>query len=135
MLVLTQSVEPRPRTDRPLVPARVGCRDLLLGALVAAAAQPPAHAAAARGRHAPRSEIAAGDLTARCRCPRRDDELADLARSINSMADALERSKGLEQQFLLSVSHDLRTPLTSIQGLRRGDRRRHRARPAAARPR
>ena len=32
------------------------------------------------------------------------------------MASSLERSKGLEQQFLLSISHDLRTPLTSIQG-------------------
>ena len=27
-----------------------------------------------------------------------------------------DRSRGLEQQFLLSVSHDLRTPLTSIRG-------------------
>ncbi len=32
------------------------------------------------------------------------------------MAGNLERSRGLEQQFLLSVSHDLRTPLTSIRG-------------------
>ncbi len=32
------------------------------------------------------------------------------------MAEALERSRGLERQFLLSVSHDLRTPLTSIRG-------------------
>jgi signal transduction histidine kinase len=32
------------------------------------------------------------------------------------MAASLERSKGLERQFLLSVSHDLRTPLTSIRG-------------------
>jgi two-component system sensor histidine kinase BaeS len=32
------------------------------------------------------------------------------------MAAALERARGLEQQFLLSVSHDLRTPLTSIRG-------------------
>ncbi len=32
------------------------------------------------------------------------------------MAESLERSKGLEQQFLLSISHDLRTPLTSIRG-------------------
>jgi two-component system sensor histidine kinase BaeS len=32
------------------------------------------------------------------------------------MAEVLERSKGVERQFLLSVSHDLRTPLTSIRG-------------------
>ena len=44
------------------------------------------------------------------------DELDALARSINEMADSLERSRGLERQFLLSVSHDLRTPLTSIRG-------------------
>ena len=60
--------------------------------------------------------IAAGDLSARLPEPRGDDELATLTRSINSMAEALERSRGLERQFLLSVSHDLRTPLTSIRG-------------------
>jgi two-component system sensor histidine kinase BaeS len=62
--------------------------------------------------------IAEGDLTARVPepSPAQRDELADLQRSINTMAASLERSKGLEQQFLLSVSHDLRTPLTSIQG-------------------
>ena len=32
------------------------------------------------------------------------------------MATSLERAQGLERQFLLSVSHDLRTPLTSIRG-------------------
>ncbi len=62
--------------------------------------------------------IAHGDLTARVAEPPPDanDEVADVARSVNAMAGALERSRGLEQQFLLSVSHDLRTPLTSIQG-------------------
>jgi two-component system sensor histidine kinase BaeS len=62
--------------------------------------------------------IATGDLAVRLPQPpdSATDELADLARSINSMAGTLERSKGLEQQFLLSISHDLRTPLTSIQG-------------------
>jgi signal transduction histidine kinase len=44
------------------------------------------------------------------------DELAELVRSVNAMAAELERSQTLEQQFLLSVSHDLRTPLTSIRG-------------------
>ncbi len=62
--------------------------------------------------------IAAGDLGARVPEPAgsRGGELGDLARSVNAMAAALERSRGLERQFLLSVSHDLRTPLTSIRG-------------------
>jgi two-component system sensor histidine kinase BaeS len=62
--------------------------------------------------------ISAGDLSARVPVahPGSKDELTSLAESINTMAETLERSKGLERQFLLSVSHDLRTPLTSIQG-------------------
>ncbi len=62
--------------------------------------------------------ISAGDLSARVPVahPGSNDELTSLAESINTMAETLERSKGLERQFLLSVSHDLRTPLTSIQG-------------------
>lgn len=66
-------------------------------------------------------KIAGGDLSSRLpehalgsRAKR--DEIDELAHSINAMAEALERSKGLERQFLLSVSHDLRTPLTSIRG-------------------
>ena len=60
--------------------------------------------------------IATGDLATRLKEPKGKDELAELSRSINEMAAALERSRGLERQFLLSVSHDLRTPLTSIRG-------------------
>jgi two-component system sensor histidine kinase BaeS len=62
--------------------------------------------------------ISAGDLSARVPVSARDskDELGSLIASINSMAGVLERSKGVERQFLLSVSHDLRTPLTSIRG-------------------
>ncbi|HEX2382604.1 MAG TPA: HAMP domain-containing sensor histidine kinase [Acidimicrobiales bacterium] len=64
------------------------------------------------------TRISAGDLSTRLSVakPGSKDELTSLAESINAMAEALERSKGLERQFLLSVSHDLRTPLTSIQG-------------------
>jgi len=61
--------------------------------------------------------IAAGELDAPVPVPTgADPELASLARSINTMAETLARSRGLERQFLLSVSHDLRTPLTSIRG-------------------
>ncbi len=64
------------------------------------------------------SLIAAGELSTRVAepAPGNRDELATLQRGINHMADSLERSRTLEQQFLLSVSHDLRTPLTSIRG-------------------
>lgn len=62
--------------------------------------------------------LAAGQLSTRVEAPppNRHDELAELQRSVNDMAATMERSRGLEQQFLLSVSHDLRTPLTSIRG-------------------
>jgi two-component system sensor histidine kinase BaeS len=61
--------------------------------------------------------IAGGDLATRVPIdPADGEELAGLAESINAMAVGLERSRGLERQFLLSVSHDLRTPLTSIRG-------------------
>jgi two-component system sensor histidine kinase BaeS len=71
-----------------------------------------------RAAEAATHRIAAGDLSTRLPVPPEGahDELSDLTRSINTMAGELERSRGLEQQFLLSVSHDLRTPLTSIRG-------------------
>ena len=62
--------------------------------------------------------ITGGELSTRLDMPPRHhvDEVSDLVRSINSMAESLQRSKGVEQQFLMSISHDLRTPLTSIRG-------------------
>ena len=61
------------------------------------------------------ASIAAGDFTVRVGA-KSSDELGDLGRSVNRMARDLERSKALDQQFLMSVSHDLRTPLTAIAG-------------------
>jgi two-component system sensor histidine kinase BaeS len=62
-------------------------------------------------------QMAAGDLAARVASgPGDDPELRQLADAINALGDHLARARGLERQFLLSVSHDLRTPLTSIRG-------------------
>lgn len=71
-----------------------------------------------RNAQAATARIAGGDLDTTLPEPRpkRRDEMAQLTRSINAMAGALARSRGAERQFLLSVSHDLRTPLTSIRG-------------------
>jgi two-component system sensor histidine kinase BaeS len=47
-------------------------------------------------------------------------ELVSLARSFNEMAQRLARARTAEQQFLLSVSHELKTPLTAIRGYAEG---------------
>ncbi len=64
------------------------------------------------------ARIAGGDLSARIPEQQAEigGEVGELVNSINAMADNLDRSRALERQFLLSVSHDLRTPLTSIKG-------------------
>jgi signal transduction histidine kinase len=46
----------------------------------------------------------------------KEEELADLDEAISSMVASLKAASELESTFLLSVSHDLRTPLTSIRG-------------------
>ena len=61
--------------------------------------------------------IARGDLDARVPVPEREgSELVSLANSVNQMAASLARAQGAQRQFLMSVSHDLRTPLTSVRG-------------------
>ena len=43
-------------------------------------------------------------------------EVAEVAGSLNSLADALAQSEARQRDFLLSVSHELRTPLTAVTG-------------------
>jgi two-component system OmpR family sensor kinase len=47
-------------------------------------------------------------------------ELASLAEAFNQMADELAASREAERNFLLSVSHELKTPLTAIRGYAEG---------------
>ena len=47
-------------------------------------------------------------------------ELRDLAVSFNDMNAKLTKAQETEQAFLLSVSHELKTPLTSIRGYAEG---------------
>ncbi|MGI8904726.1 MAG: sensor histidine kinase [Solirubrobacteraceae bacterium] len=47
---------------------------------------------------------------------RGEDELATLGRSFNGMSVELARAREAQRSFLESVSHELKTPLTSIRG-------------------
>ena len=45
-----------------------------------------------------------------------EDELSDLGRTFNGMSIELARARESQRSFLESVSHELKTPLTSIRG-------------------
>jgi len=50
----------------------------------------------------------------------RNDELGELAESFNIMADELNNQEKNKSMFISSLSHDLRTPLTTIKGYTAG---------------
>lgn len=45
-----------------------------------------------------------------------EDELGQLAESFNHMAESLQNTETTRRNFIANISHDLRSPLTSIQG-------------------
>lgn len=45
-----------------------------------------------------------------------DDEIGDVANSLNYMASQLKNSNEYQQKFISNISHDFRSPLTSIKG-------------------
>jgi signal transduction histidine kinase len=57
----------------------------------------------------------AGDLSQRVKIAS-NDEIGDLARAFNSMADGLARLERLRRNMVTDVAHELRTPLTNIRG-------------------
>ena len=59
--------------------------------------------------------IAGGDFEKRLEVES-DDEIGQLADSFNEMADSLYNQEKTRREFIGNVSHDLRSPLTSIKG-------------------
>lgn len=57
------------------------------------------------------ARIGRGDLDYRIPTPRRD-ELGDLSRDINEMADDVQGMLEAKRQLMLAISHELRSPLT-----------------------
>ena len=108
----TDAVAAQDKAIRQLILALAiaGAVALLLGLFVAWRLARPLRRTAAAA-HA----LAAGDrdVTLPLRGP---VEVAEVSAAINTLSAALGRSEARQREFLLSVSHDLRTPLTAISG-------------------
>ncbi|MBZ4644796.1 MAG: hypothetical protein PWR27_1601 [Petroclostridium sp.] len=48
------------------------------------------------------------------------DEIGELAKTFNSMAESLQNLENMRRSFIANVSHELRTPMTTIQGFIEG---------------
>lgn len=57
-----------------------------------------------------------GDFGCRVAVPKQRDELHALTLSFNNMADAIENMEKQRRDLIANVSHDLRTPMTTIGG-------------------
>jgi len=60
-------------------------------------------------------DIAGGNYSRRVRAPG-GDEVGVVGQAFNRMADAVERARVQQRGFLATVSHELKTPLTSLIG-------------------
>ncbi len=61
------------------------------------------------------ARIAQGELDVRIPIER-SDEIGDVVRNVNAMAESLQRIEGSRRRWLADLSHELRTPLAVLRG-------------------
>jgi len=111
----------RPETEQNRAPFLI-TPTLLLGALGAAMAAILLTVAVSRRTLGPIESLTAaaramgeGDLSTRVHIAS-NDEVGTLAKTFNAMADTLARQEETRTQMVSDVAHELRSPLTNIQG-------------------
>lgn len=58
-----------------------------------------------------------GEFETRVEVGNRQDEVGELAEAFNAMADSLAKSEAKRSEFVANISHELKTPMTTIAGL------------------
>ena len=65
-------------------------------------------------------KFAHGEFDARVSTCGRQDEIGELAEAFNAMAESLAKSEARRSEFVANVSHELKTPMTTIAGFADG---------------
>jgi len=65
-------------------------------------------------------KFAHGDFSARAKDHGRIDEIGELTTAFNTMANSIEQSENMRREFVGNISHELKTPMTSITGFAEG---------------
>lgn len=89
---------------------------VLLIAFVASATTAMQQTKPIRDMAAAARRFAEGNFDARVHDTGREDEIGELVEAFNAMADSLQRTEQQRREFIANISHELKTPMTTIAG-------------------